>query len=126
MFSLLDLRFALWSLYLHVLRTQRILGFFIVITHKSTGSENLITWCVCARALTVFVFAQMPSRSSVVEQKASKWWRRLQDPELLVRRRYRSEILLIIENDKSIQETCVTVGTRWDNSKGPCPRRTGK
>ena len=49
MFSLLDLRFALWSLYLHVLRTQRILGFFIVITHKSTGSENLITWCVCAR-----------------------------------------------------------------------------
>ena len=25
------------------------LAFFIVITHKSTGSENLITWCVCAR-----------------------------------------------------------------------------
>ena len=32
------------SLYLHVPRTQRILGFFIVITHKSTGSENPIIW----------------------------------------------------------------------------------
>ena len=40
MFSLLDLHFGLWSLYLHVLRTQRVLGFFIVITHKSTRSEN--------------------------------------------------------------------------------------
>ena len=44
MFSLLDLHFGLWSLYLHVLRTQRILGFFIVITHKSSRSEDRITW----------------------------------------------------------------------------------
>ena len=41
MFSLLDLGFVLCSLDLDVLRVQRIVGFF---THKSTGSENLITW----------------------------------------------------------------------------------
>ena len=45
MFSLFDLHFGLWSLGLRVLRTQRILGFFlIVITHKSTRSENPTTW----------------------------------------------------------------------------------
>ena len=36
MFSLFDLHFGLWSLHLHVLRTQRILGFCIVITHNAT------------------------------------------------------------------------------------------
>ena len=32
------------SLYLDVLRAQRIMGFFISITHKPTKSDNLITW----------------------------------------------------------------------------------
>ena len=44
MFSLRDLRFVLCSRDLDVLRAQRIIGFFILITHKSPRSENLITW----------------------------------------------------------------------------------
>ena len=44
MFSLRDLRFVFCSLDLDVLRAQRIMGFFIVITHKSTRSESPITW----------------------------------------------------------------------------------
>ena len=44
MFSLRDLRFVLCSRDLDVLRAQRIMGFFILITHKSTRSENQITW----------------------------------------------------------------------------------
>ena len=32
----------IWSR--HVLRAQRIMGVFILITHKSTKSENLVTW----------------------------------------------------------------------------------
>ena len=45
MFSLFhDLRFVLCSLHLDVVRTQRIMDFFIFITHKSTWSETLITW----------------------------------------------------------------------------------
>ena len=40
MFSLLDLRFVLCSRDLDALRTQRIMGFLILITHKSTRSEN--------------------------------------------------------------------------------------
>ena len=44
MFSLRDLRFALCSLHLDVLRAQRIIGFSILITHKATRSENLIPW----------------------------------------------------------------------------------
>ena len=45
MFSLRDLRFVLCSRDLDVLRAQRIIGFFkILITHKSTGSENSIAW----------------------------------------------------------------------------------
>ena len=44
MFSLRDLRFVLCSRDLDVLRAQRIMGFFILITHKSPPSENLITW----------------------------------------------------------------------------------
>ena len=46
MFSLRDLRFALCSRDLDVLRAQRIIGFFILITHKSTRSENPIAWIV--------------------------------------------------------------------------------
>ena len=42
MFSLHDLRFVLCSLDLDVLRAQRIIGFFILITHKSTRSEKPI------------------------------------------------------------------------------------
>ena len=38
--SLLYLCFFLYSLDLAVLRAQRIIGFFILITHKSTRSEN--------------------------------------------------------------------------------------
>ena len=34
MFSLRDLRFVLCSLDLDVLRLQRIMGFFIIVTHK--------------------------------------------------------------------------------------------
>ena len=49
MFSLLDLHFGLWSLYLHVLHMQRILGLFIVITHKSIRSKSVHmeskSWC---------------------------------------------------------------------------------
>ena len=44
MFSLLDLCFFLCSLDLDVLHAQRIMGFFILITHKSTRSENPIRW----------------------------------------------------------------------------------
>ena len=43
MFWLRDLRFALCSRDLDVLRAQRIIGFLICITHKSMGSENPIT-----------------------------------------------------------------------------------
>ena len=43
MFSLLSLRFVLCSCNLDVLRTQRIMGFFILITHKATRSENRMT-----------------------------------------------------------------------------------
>ena len=42
MFSQRDLRFALCSPDDDVLGAQRIVGFFILITHKSTGSENPI------------------------------------------------------------------------------------
>ena len=38
MFSLRDLRFVLFSL------AQRIMGFFILITHKPTRSETPVTW----------------------------------------------------------------------------------
>ena len=44
MFSLRNLPFLLCSLDLDVLRAQRIIGVFILITHKSTGSQNPITW----------------------------------------------------------------------------------
>ena len=44
MLSLCDLRFALFSLDLRVLRAQRIMGFLILITHKSARSENSIRW----------------------------------------------------------------------------------
>ena len=44
MFLLRDLCFMHCSLDFDVLRAQRIMGFFILITHKSTKSENLITW----------------------------------------------------------------------------------
>ena len=53
MFSLRDLRFLLCSFYLDVLRAQRIIGFFILITHNPTRSEipsqmscsTLPDWC---------------------------------------------------------------------------------
>ena len=44
MFLLRDLRFMLCSRDLDIIRAQRIMGFFILITHKSTRSENPITW----------------------------------------------------------------------------------
>ena len=44
MFLLLDLHFLLCSSELDVLRAQRIIGFIILITHKSVRSENPITW----------------------------------------------------------------------------------
>ena len=44
MFSLRDLRFLLCSRDLDVLRTQRIIGFFVLITHNATRSENPITY----------------------------------------------------------------------------------
>ena len=44
MFSLSDLRFVLWSLDLDVPCAQRIMGFFISITHKSLRSENPLAW----------------------------------------------------------------------------------
>ena len=42
--SLRDLFFVLCSRDLDILRAQRIIGFFILITHKSTWSENPMTW----------------------------------------------------------------------------------
>ena len=44
MFSLCDLRSVLCSRDLDVLRAQRLIGFLILITHKSTRSGNTITW----------------------------------------------------------------------------------
>ena len=45
MFSQRDLRFVLCSLDLDVLRAQRSMGFLLnLTTHKSTRSENPITW----------------------------------------------------------------------------------
>ena len=41
--------FFLYSLDLNVVHAQRILGFFILITQKSTRSENPITWGICIR-----------------------------------------------------------------------------
>ena len=43
MFSLRDLHFVLCSRDLDMLRAQRIMDFFILITHKSTRSVNPIT-----------------------------------------------------------------------------------
>ena len=43
MFSLRDLHFVLCSLDIDARRAQRIIGFFLLITHKSTRSENPIT-----------------------------------------------------------------------------------
>ena len=40
MFSLRDLRFVFCSRDLDVLRAQRIMGFLILITHKSTRAEK--------------------------------------------------------------------------------------
>ena len=51
MFSLRYLRFVLCSLDLDVLRAQRIMGFFSLITHKSMRSENLITYRKCQRKI---------------------------------------------------------------------------
>ena len=44
MFLPRDLRFMLCSRDLDVQPAQRIMGFFILITHRATRSENLITW----------------------------------------------------------------------------------
>ena len=44
MFSLRDLRSVLCPRDLAVLRAQRIMGFLILSTHKSTRSEKPITW----------------------------------------------------------------------------------
>ena len=51
MFSPCDLRFVFCSRDLDVLRAQRIMGFVILITHKSTRSENAITWTECLNPL---------------------------------------------------------------------------
>ena len=57
MFSLYDLRFVFCSRDLDVLRAQRIMGFFICITHKSTRSEKPITCTVhkTNECLNVFI-----------------------------------------------------------------------
>ena len=44
MFLLCDLHFLVCSLDLDVLRVQKIMGFFLLISHKSIRSENPITW----------------------------------------------------------------------------------
>ena len=49
MFSLCDLYFVLG---LHVPNAQRIIGFFILITHKSTRSEKPITWLLINQTFT--------------------------------------------------------------------------
>ena len=71
MFSPRVLRSVLGSLDLEVLRAQRIMGFFILTTHKSTRSGILITWhnsgqklfeIHCAASVTLNRF--LPSRPS--------------------------------------------------------------
>ena len=44
MLSLLYLRFVRCSCDLDILRAQRTMGFFTLVTHKPTWSNNLITW----------------------------------------------------------------------------------
>ena len=58
MFSLFDLRFALCSRNLDVLRAQRIMGFFIFITHKSKRSENPITLWKHNKCIKVPIFSE--------------------------------------------------------------------
>ena len=50
-FSLLYLRFVFCSRDLDVLRAQRIMGFFILITHKSMRSEVRITRYACYKEI---------------------------------------------------------------------------
>ena len=57
MFSLHDLRFVLCSLDFDVLRAQRIIGFFIFITHNSMRSEYLITWRACDSTLSTNIIS---------------------------------------------------------------------
>ena len=69
MFSLRDLRFVLCSRDLDMLRAQRIIGFFILITHKSTRSEKPITWfrsvCIIVqRQATLLYYAKMADANS--------------------------------------------------------------
>ena len=61
MFSLRDLCFVFCSRDLDVLRAQRIIGFFILITHKSTGSENRITLDRSNKARGVFLASSYQS-----------------------------------------------------------------
>ena len=70
MFSLRDLRSVLCSLNLNVLRAQRIICFFILITHKSTRSENWITWLervshIWALNRDLYMLYRMPRHASL-------------------------------------------------------------
>ena len=76
MFSLLDLQFGLWSLDLHILHKQMILGSFIVITHKSTRLENPITWIIWEKkklSLTGSMVKQARSQSTDTPIVLN-WW----------------------------------------------------
>ena len=62
MFLRRDLRFVLCSCNLHLLHAQRIIGFFILITHNSVRSENPVMWlllkCVWVTPYSSFSYHQ--------------------------------------------------------------------
>ena len=53
MLSLRDLLFVFCSRDLDVQRAQRIMGFYILVTHKSTRSDNVITLTEISRNVPV-------------------------------------------------------------------------
>ena len=72
MFSLLHVRFVpLCSLDFDVLRAQRIIGFFILITHKSTWSEIPITRMKYDRALVNIYSANQTKIFILLDQSDS-------------------------------------------------------
>ena len=84
MFLRRDLHFMLCSCNLHLLRAQRIIGFFILITRNSVRSENPVMWlllkCVWVTPYSSFSYHQ----SNLPQWGMDKWrhqccgyWRQL-------------------------------------------------
>ena len=62
MFLLRDLFFVLCSRDLDVPRAQRIIGFFILITHNSTRLENPLIWCTQDYHLNIYGYKRIQVR----------------------------------------------------------------